>query len=146
MLNSITACQKGRCWFAMWDEKEQKDWWRRRRQRRSGTISRFQLWESSTFQYEKIKVSENVLYFTGYNHEWTRGKKKKITRSICEGWQVFKLHWRHFLKSAKVGGRQGAVQSKAAAGFVRVNAVAAHTFAWYNRWDTKCHENVKLSL
>lgn len=56
-------------------------------------------------------------------------RKKKITRSICEGWQVFKLHWRHFLKSAKVGGRQGAVQSKAAAGFVRVNAVAAHTFA-----------------
>lgn len=25
-------------------------------------------------------------------------------------------------------------------------AVAAHTFAWYNRIDTKCHENVKLSL
>lgn len=41
----------------------------------------------------KIKVSENVLYFTGHNHEWM--SKKIITCSKCEGWQVFKLHWRH---------------------------------------------------
>lgn len=39
---------------------------------------------------------------------------------MCEGWQVFKLHWRHFPKSAEVGGRQGAVRCKAAAGFVPV--------------------------
>lgn len=119
MLSSITAHQKGRCWFALRDVKEQREWWRRRRQR-SGTISRFQVWESSTSQYEKIKVSENVLYFTGHNHEWMR-EKKKITRSICEGWQVFKLHWRHFLKSAEEGGRHGAVQCKAATGFVPVH-------------------------
>lgn len=46
---------------------------------------------------------------------------KKITHSICEGWQVFKLHWRHFPKSAEVGRRHGAVQCKAATGFVPVH-------------------------
>lgn len=117
MLYSITARQKGRCWFALQDVKEPKERWRR--QRRSGTISRLQVRERSTSQYEKIKVSENVLYFIGHNHEWVRGKK--MTCSICEGWQVFKLHWRHFPKSAEVGGKHGAVQCKAAAGFVPVH-------------------------
>lgn len=118
MFYSITAHQKGRCWFALRDVKEQREWWRRRRQKRSGTISRFQVWESSTSQYEKIKVSGNVLYFTGHNQEWMGGG---VTCSICAGWQVFKLHWRHFPKSAEVGGKHGAVRCKAAAGFVPVH-------------------------
>lgn len=47
----------------------------------------FQVGESNTFQYEKIKVSENVLYFTGYN----QGRMGE-SPTVCKGWQVFRLH------------------------------------------------------
>lgn len=40
---------------------------------------------------------------------------------MCGRRQVFKLHWRHFPKSAEVGGKHGTVQCKAAAGFVPVH-------------------------
>lgn len=65
----------------------------------------FKYEKSSTSQYEKIKVSENVLYFTGHNHEWMMAGLKKIPCSICVGQQLLKLHWRHFPKSAKVAGK-----------------------------------------
>lgn len=122
MLSSITARQKGRCWFALRDVKELREWWGRRRQRRNGTISRFQIWESSTSQYEKIKVFENVLYFTGHNHEWMTGIKKiKKQQHYVRGGRFLSCTGGIFPKCAEVGGSHGAVRCKAAAGFVPVH-------------------------
>lgn len=147
MLCAIIAHQKGRCWFALRDVKEQKEWWRRRRQRRSGTISRFQVWESSTSQYEKIKVSENVLYFTGHNHEWMGwgGWGGSLTAYV-RGGRFLSCTGGIFLNLPRYEGGMEQSSAKLQRGSCQFIAVAAHTFAWYNRRDTKCHENVKLCL
>lgn len=79
---------------------------------------------------------------------------------IMRGWGRKNLHLQHmwrvasflsrtrgiFPKSAEVGGkawRKSDAKRRRRQGSGQFIAVAAHTFTWYNRRDTKCHENVK---
>lgn len=51
-----------------------------------------------------------------------------------------------FLNALWWEGRMEQSSVKLQRGSCQFIAVAAHTLAWYNRIDTKCHENVKLCL
>lgn len=109
MLSSITAHQKGRCRFVLWDVRKQKERWRRRREKEA-TISRFRAWKSSTSQYYKKDQSVwkcVILHRTSWVDDVWGGRFLSCTGDIP--------------KSAEVGGKHGAVQCKAAAGFLPVH-------------------------
>lgn len=126
MLYSITAHQNGRCWFAQRDVKEQteaEEEWNRFRIFKYEKVTLFNMKRSKCL---RMCYTSRIIIKGGW--EW---KKSPIA---CKGWQVLKPHKRHFGKicRGRRETRRSPVQS-CSKGSWQFIAVAAHTFAWYNR-------------